>query len=358
MSKIKDWLIKVFRINVEPRVLTQIDQELATKDSQIKALLKDNQNKSGTISKFKAEEREKENKISNLEEEEEKEQEITDKQNAINREIFKDAFSLKEFFTYLAKNPKYEIDVMDRDMSTKLADFGDLVFFNDGELGIIDKNKEVLSKGKSLNNIFFKPGSLMGQINRKVLRLPCDRNFRGLPDLEEIEMPEVTYNSEKGLIKWAQFSRKPLKKLLVDREETINYQSIMLQEKEESISMLVKSNREHIRKSQILESKNKTMETEMSVMMQKYKSMHKKFRNLSAKLAQSQSMRTVAENLKNKYKESLDTLSDFVAEKLSKTDNEIFTDKVKDMVDWLNEKIPQPQTPPPIPTPTKPVQTS
>ena len=146
-----------------------------------------------------------------------------------------------------------------------------------------------------------------------------------------------------GKIKWARFSHKPLKELIRNREERINEFSVMLQEKEESISLLSKSNQEHIRKAQILFSKNKSMQVEMSIMTSQYKSMHKKFRNIESKLSQSQSMRALAEGLKNKYKESLDELSNFVTEKLSKTDNEVFMDKVKDMVDWIDDKIPKPQ---------------
>lgn len=347
----KEKLADILHINREVKVVTPIDQELASKDSQIKALLRDNQNKSGEISRMKAEDRKDENAKTDEEDKQKKNNEIQEKQNIIDSEKFEDALSLKSLFDYMNKHPSFKIDIMDRDMSIKFSEFGDLVFFKDGELGILDKNREILSKGKKLNHIFFKPGGLKGQINRKLIRLPCDRDFRGLPDIEEIEMPECTFDPVSGKIKLARFSHKPLGELIKSREETINNLSVILQEKEESIAMLVKSNREKTRQAQILESKNKTSEVEMSVMTNRYKSMHKKFRNLETKLSQSQSMRTLAENIKQKYKESLDELANFVSEKLAKTDGEVFMDKVKDMVDWIDDKIPKPQ---PQPQTTKP----
>jgi chromosome segregation ATPase len=341
---IKQFIIKFFKINQKVEVITPIDQELATKDSQIKALLKDNQSKSGEISKIKAEKRKQKDLISENEEQQQKFEEIKRKQSILDSEKFENALSLKNLFEYMFKHPKFSIDIMDRDMSVKFAEFDDLVIFNDGELGILDKNKDILSKGKMINQIFYKPSGLKTQINKRLIRLPCDKNFGSLPDFEEIQMPEVIYDPIKGKIMRAKFSHKPFGQLVKDREETINEYAVMLQEKEESIAKLVKSNRGYQRNLSSLDSKYKVAETEMSVMNNRYTSMYKKFKNLQSKLSESQSMRTLAENIKNKYKDSLNELSSLVADKLGKTDTEAFMDKVKDIVDWIDEKKPMVQT--------------
>ena len=329
-----DWLRERFSSKIETRVVTTIDDRLASKDSQINALMKDNQAKAGEISRMKADERKKDQVQYYTSQEKKKSNELFNKQTEINEEKFEDAFSLKDFFYYLFKNPKYKLDVMDRDMSTKMAEFGNFVIFKDGEFAILDKDNEILSKGANLNNVFFKPGSLKGQVNKKLIRLPCNKDWQGIPDIEEVEMPELTYNN--GKIKWSKFTRKPLMKLLIDREREINSLSETLAEKEETISGFVKSSRTLKRDKDIIKSKYNTLETEMSVNTQRYKKMQQRFRNLETRLAQSQSMRTLAEDLKDKFKNSLDELSEFVTQKLAKTDGDIFMDKVKDMLDYIN----------------------
>jgi len=351
---LKKWIAKLLNIEPEVRVATSIDNELATRDSEIKALLTDNLSKSGIISRLEAEKRKVKDREEEINKEAEKSQELSEQQLQIMREKFKDSISLRKLFDYMNKHPKFKIDMMDRDMSKKFCRFDDIVIFSDGEMATLDPHKNIMSKGKKINEVFFKPGSLGGQIDKGLIRLPCDTEFRGIPDIEEIEIPECTYDPIKGKIKWAKFSYKELGKLIKDREEKINNLSIYNQELEESKASLFKSNIEYKRKNNILVSKIKNYEVENSRMTNLYKSMDKKFRNVTSKLAHSQSMKSLAENLKDKYKESIDELSQFVADKLSKTEYDTFLDRVKDMNDWINEKttiVPVQQVQPTKPTP-------
>lgn len=341
-----------FRREQEVKIVTEIDSEIATRDSKIRALIKDNQSKTGELSRMKADVRKAEDKESEATEDLEKNENLTKQKNAIMSEKFEDALSLRALFRYMDKHPNYKISMMDRDMSTNFAEFYDLVIFKDGEMATLDKYKDIFSKGEKLKQIFFKPGSIKGQINKGLIRLPCDRNFIGNPDIEEEMLPECTYVD--GIISWSAVNFKPLRQLIIDREQEIQSLNDYLRRIEESKQLLSKTNIELKRNLIIFESKIRNHEVEMSKMTNKYLSMDKKFRTVTSKLAQSQSMRSLAENKVKHFKEALDGLTKIVAEKLSKTDYDIFLAEVKDTVDWIDSKNAKPI--PQQPQPTQPVK--
>lgn len=342
---IKNWLAKKFG-TIESREVVPINQALQDRDNQIQVLSTALQAKEGEISYLNAKSRENETLNAEVEEKRKFINELISKQNQIDQEKLENCISFRNLFRYLEKHPKFKISVMDRDMSVKLAGFQDIIITKDGDLAIVDDSGTIVSAGKETNHVFYKPGSLMGQMKKGLVRLPCDEKWRANPDLEEIEVPEGTYNHETGKIKWSAIRTKPLKKIIQAREEKIGSLSLYIEQLEETNTLVSKELEDKKRANKNLSQKVDIYRTDLSKANNELINMKKKFGGVKTRNAQLQSTNAFLSSMKDKMEGALNELSDMVTEKLAKDDQEIFNERVKETVDWIEEKFPKQINPP------------
>ena len=96
-------------------------------------------------------------------------------------------------------------------------------------LCIIDNKGEVLSYGKTLNHILYKPGAFENMARRGRFTIPSDKDGNFSEDLEYMEIPEpldFEFDEETGKIKktrWSKHKFSEVKKVIADKMEKIYF---------------------------------------------------------------------------------------------------------------------------------------
>lgn len=171
----------------------------------------------GQLSKIKADKREKTYEDKNLIDELKLVTELKEKSDEIKHKKHEDIFSLDSISRKLANNKKLKIEIVDKDDSKRFDYFRDFVVMNNGNVGIRGKSGEVWAEGETLSDIIWKPETLRNQIRRKRIQLCYDKNFKLIPDLEKIMMPEIGYDEDKKEFFETEQVMRPFKEMLIER---------------------------------------------------------------------------------------------------------------------------------------------
>jgi len=197
------------------RLLTDLGGETEWNQEK-KELIKKNKALEGQLSKIQADKREKTNEDKNLFDEIELVNKLKEKSDEIEHKKHEGIYSLGSMARGLAKNKKLKIEIVDKDDSTVFDYFKDFVVLPNGNIGIRGKSGEVWAEGKSLRDIIWKPETIKNQIKRKRIQMCYDKNFKQIPDLEKMLMPELKYDEEENKFYESEQVRRPFKEMLIE----------------------------------------------------------------------------------------------------------------------------------------------
>lgn len=305
----------IFNLDRKRQYFYPLDEDLLNRDNTIKELAKKVQSQDAQLSKISAEERKMSLKEKEIDKEQEAIKSLNDRKKELDEKKYLGTFSFYKFFKKLIRDRKFrsKFEISDKDDSVIFGKFGDIVVFPDNEMGILDVGGRILAKGDTLNKIIYKPFSIRNQVRRKRFLLPCDRNFIGIPDLEEEELPECTYNEKTGKIRWAKIREKPLRQLLVDRELKISEYNKYIERLEITKSELVRKTKELKRENEILKNNKNTTEVELSKtsgiqkqLFNKMTDMQNKIEILTQTKERLEEMRVRLENVNKKLIEKVE----------------------------------------------------
>jgi len=176
----------------------------------------------GQLSKIQADKRVNKVEEKNIIDELELVNEIKNKSDEIKHKKYEGTFSLSAMARKLSENKKLKIEIVDKDDSKKFDYFKDFVVMNNGNIGIRGKSGEVWADGKGLSDIIWKPETIRNQFKRKRIQMCYDKDFKYVPDLEKLMMPEIGYDENEEEFFESEKAKRPFKEMLMERTKEIN----------------------------------------------------------------------------------------------------------------------------------------
>ena len=329
---------------IQPKQIEQVypvEPELIEKDTIVKKLMKKVQSQDAQLSKISAEERMDEEVEKEIEQKKGVVSELQRQKKEIDKKKYDKPVSLRKIFKRLIQDKKFSVEITDKDDIVVFGEFLDLVILPGNYIGIQDKTKKILVYGKTLSQVIFKPESLANQLKRKKIALPCDAEGVYYPDIESFEMPEGIYDETTGKIKWAKFRKKEVKKLIIEREQTIHQLMKELEYSEQLNVDLKRKLNDKERSEQVYKNKIDISETDLSKAMEKCLRYETRFNEMQTQIVTLMEMKNVSDRLYKGLEDINKELITQAEEMGSKTEFRRALDVVQGLLSWAKDKIPR-----------------
>jgi len=248
------WLFNKGGSKRREKILTEFNDETEWNQEK-KELIKRNKALEGQLSKIQADQRKKVHEDKNLIDELELVKGLKEKSDEIEHKKHEGLYSLNSLFLKLSNNKKFKVEIVDKDDSYRFDYFKDFVVLPNGNIGIRGKSGEVWAEGKTLSDIIWKPETIKNQIKRKRIQMCYDKNFKYIPDLEKMLMPELKYDEDDNEFYESEQVRRPFKEMLIELTKE-NHELI------EDKSYLEKTN-------ELMHKKIKRIEQSLSILTQR-----------------------------------------------------------------------------------------
>lgn len=278
--------------------------------------------------------------------EEELKKSLKEKEQEIRRKKYQRSVSFFKVFNDLSKEKKLKnkIEVVDREDKKVFGIFKDLIALDGGKLAITIKGEKkagkVVSIGRTLHEIIYKPDSLHNQLRRKKIMIPYDENGKYVPDTENIQMHDVM-EMEDG--RYAQASEKVffVKELLIKRDEENKNLRATIERQEALIVDLNAKLRDSSRANRVLQRDSDISETQLSETTNKLIKIQTNFMNMSNRLINLQEQFAYNEKALRSVEEQRVALLEKAQELGIKGDLEIALDHVKDVIEFAKANTPE-----------------
>lgn len=335
--KFFDWLFN----RTKERTTFPLDPSLIKENKIIGEQQKKIMTLEAQLSRYKAVERQQRDSVDQKKEENENIENLKRQETEIKDKKYGKAIGLKNFYKELLSNAKFreKIEVTDKDDTTILGNFGDFVIFSNGNMGIIDVHGNVLSYGKSLRSVIYKPESFLNQLRRKRILIPCDKNGVFYPDIEQVEVPELT--NIDGKFVWAKMRTKPLKEMILEKQKLINDLSEHCTLIEQSNVDLKRDLDDTKRAIKVYINSADNSKTELSKSMDKSIQFEQRIGEMQMKIVQLMELKSMNERIISSVEEINKELLTKSVEIGVKDEFSKTLDKVKDLLEWSKTQIPK-----------------
>ena len=325
--------------------ISHLDEELIERDSLVQEQVKKLQSQDAQLSKISAKDKLKELKKNQEDLDQDVILDLLNKKNKIDSKKFEGSISFKRIFKMLShkryKNPNNQIDITDKDDTVVLGKFKDFVIMPNGYFAIQDANGSILSYGQTLRQVIHKPEGLSNQIKRKRIALPCNSDYEFMPDLEEYPMPECTYDEISGKIKWAKVREKPLKQLIIEREELVREKDQYIEKIEQDKVDLIRKTRDIEMALRVQSNMAENSQTELSKAMDKSIQFEQKVGELQMRTIKLQEMKNINDKLIDGLKHINSELVEKAEEMGSKTEFRKALDLVQHLISYSKQNVGQ-----------------
>jgi hypothetical protein len=202
---------------------------------------------------------------------------------------------------YMKKYKRF-LEITDKNDEIVLGKWGDFGIMEGGKLCIKDSDGNLVSYGKNLNHILYKPDAFENMIRRGRFTIPMDKDGNYIEDLEykEIQEPLDADYDEDGRIRriiWSKVKTSEVKKVIADKMEKINMLSGDLEMKE-SIIIKLKNQLDDIRRAMnIYENQSNISQTELSKSLFRFTETEKRLGDLHMQLTKLTELKATYENL-------------------------------------------------------------
>jgi hypothetical protein len=332
-----DWLFNRKR----ERIVYPLDPSLIKNEKIVNELQKKVMTLESQLSEYKAIERQ--NRDANAQKNEDKENiEYLKKQETdIKDKKFGKAIGLKNFYKEFLLNRKFRdsLEITDKDDTEVLGKFGDFVILSNGNMGVTDTHGNILSYGKNLRSVIYKPESLLNQLRRKRILIPCDRNGTFYPDVEQVEVPELSYLD--GQFKWAKMRSRPFKEALIEKQKMINELSEHINLTEQENVDLKRDLEDKNRAIKVYMNQSDNSKTELSKSMDKSIQFEQKIGDMQMKIVDLMQLKTMNEKIISSIENINAELLVKVEELGVKPQMLKVQDAVKDLIEWAKTNVPK-----------------
>lgn len=216
-----DWIASFFK--KPKRVNVLLDPKSVKDNHQINALVNENVQLKAKLSKIDSENSQLRESKEDDEEKEKVSLELNERKKEIQKKYRVGYFSLKGFFKKLEKKPfKDKVGIYTFGRDKKIGKFGDIVFSDDGDIALVDDKNRIIIKRRDLNSIFQSVGGLGNDV--KTFKMPINLDKEGNPveNIMMYQMADITPGKEEGEYKYTIARKKPLYKLLSEKEDEIS----------------------------------------------------------------------------------------------------------------------------------------
>lgn len=357
------WL---FNIKEQKSVSYPLDEELIRRDQIIKAQQQQIQARDTQLGKIKATERQKKEEQKGEEYSQEIAKRLNKKEKEIRKKRFTHTFSLRKFMNLIGnqRNPSKfgrKIEITDKDFKTTFGYFGDLVISDNGYLLITDHKSDIIHYARNMSQLVWKPEALSNYMKMNRIPLAVDEDMNPSPDFEEEEHPDVMYFKDevlknrngkpvidkktgepvKGVYKETEIRQRPVKQMLIQREERIRKmqgyterlekmnidKDHKIQDQDREIKAL--SKRIEVLNVDRVKSENLSMETNKII-----GEVHEKVTKLTE-------LNAIHENMLTKKDEIIKTLIDKMRKHGEETDYEDAKQEVKEDIEFYQKVLPK-----------------
>lgn len=303
------------------RILREISEEELEQNKKLNAQSKYIQSLEAQISRRQAKDRKEHVEEQDNLDDIELIKQLERKSEEIKRAKYIGSYDLARLFRKLEKDKRFsqKFEIVDKDDKTVFDKFKTLLVLPNGNIGIKGKSGEIWAEGPTLRHIIHKPESIRNQIRRGRILLPYDENFNILPDLENLEHPEMTYDDSDYSWHMSEERVKKIKELIIERDKEIQD----LREDKEHHEQLIADLRNKIKDMEL--AKNSWMnqslqaQTQLSVALANEKERNKRFLELDRDLTVAQEQKLLADDVKQKYEDAFKQIIDELEDEKSKT---------------------------------------
>jgi len=171
------------------------------------------------LAKIKALEKQSAEKEKEKDKESERNKKLKEQELDLKANIHGKVIKLGKFYKklYSDKNFRDKLEIVDKHDETVIGKFGDFVLMEGGYFGIIDREGELRAKGKTLNQVLYKPDGFENQARRGRFTLPVDKDGNWLEDIDYVEINEPmesNFDEETGKIRWSRVKTSNVKKVV------------------------------------------------------------------------------------------------------------------------------------------------
>jgi len=338
MGRFTDW----FKIKKKVELLP-LDPETIRKDKIIKALTQENQGLKASFSKVLAEKREE--KESQIKEDREVvlKEKLFEEDRLIKEKKFGNSLSLNRFFYEFLNNRQFreKLEVCSYDDKTAFGKFGQFLILESGDLAITDTNKNILSHGKNLDMVIYKPGSLFNQIKRGRILIPYDTEFNYYVDIDEVEINDVLYDENEKIYKETEIAKERAKELLIKKDKELRGMYTYTERLENLNMNLTKELGDSKNALKFLKRGEENMKTELSQALDSSSQFQIVSGEMQRKITDLTELKSLYESTISKYENTIKDLLDKIEEAGDKTSFQRAMELVKETIDYSKTRLPQ-----------------
>lgn len=323
------------------RVVYPLDPNLIKTEKIIEELQKKNMTLESQLSEQKAIEREQRDANMQKNEDAENIGDLRNQELEIKNKKFGKVIGLKQFYKVLLTNKKFadSLEITDKDDTEIFGKFGDFIILSNGNLGVMDVHGNVLSYGKNLRSVIYKPEGLLNQLRRKRILIPCDKNGVFYPDIEQAEVPELTYLD--GQFQWAKMRSKPFKDAIIEKQKIINEVSEHCSFVEQENVDIKRELDDTKRALKVLNNQSDNSKTELSKAMDKSIQFEQKIGDMQMKIVDLMQLKTMNEKIISSIEKINAELLVKVEELGVKPEMLKTQDAIKDLIEWAKTNVPK-----------------
>lgn len=139
---------------------------------------------------------------------------------------------LKKLYSRLFRDAKFRkrMGIYTFDRSTKLADFGDIGFLENGNIALLDTNGDIVFQSRTLNDMIQSVGALGNDMARGMIPVNLDKDWGYIENIMIYEAPELIQTGDK--LKFAKAKKRPVFEIIQGLNDQIAQGNAELEESE------------------------------------------------------------------------------------------------------------------------------
>ena len=303
----------------EVKVYTPIDEESIKNNEIIKAQQQKIVSQESQLAHIYSKEKERVDKENDKDKEQETNKKINEQHEDLKANKYGKIIWLGNFYKDVLINrrkhfKKKPIEITDKNDEVVLGKWGDFGIMEGGKICMKDSQGNLVSYGKTLSQVLYKPDAFFNMVRRGRFTIPMDKDGNWMEDLEYKELPEpldAEFDEETGKIKriiWSRIKTSEVKKIIANKLEQINYLSQELEMKE-SVIIGLKSEIDDLRRTKnIYENESYIAQSELSKSLGRFMENDKKINEMSMNIVKLTELKALYENLLDRKDEVINNL--------------------------------------------------
>lgn len=297
-------------------VVMHLDPERVKDNETIRALAQQLRSREAQLADLLAEKHEEKEKFKSQDKEQETIKRLRSQERELREKNIGNMISLYSIFKNMNSKKQIKdssddrlkvIELTDREGKEVIGYFGDISIIDNDKMALLDIYNNVICIGREINQLIYKPESLINYIKRRQIPIPKifgeDGNLRYVPDLENLEIPERHYDYDHNEQFETIESLKKVKYQLEQKNESIKKLKNEVERQEKVNINLISQLDDYKRTNKKLDIIADNSKTQLSEIMDKYAQMEVRIGDLYKEITTLTETKTVLETMIVKLEE-------------------------------------------------------